>query len=226
MFANFELGIMRNGILVDSIIPQIVHDKGLLRVSSSSSMSEFPVAHLSSKEKTINQKLMLFSKGDLLTIRARKDPNDEFKLIFKGIFHTKKFSFDKKVNEEHLEIIAIHSFYILSRMQLSSIKNYSNISFDNFLFEIVKLAGININDIYTLDDIKDIKINMLAYNANLFRLFKVICFQNNLSVDFNIDNTVKIEYREDKLKRILGQKPVVTLTDNDILSGENIQTGP
>jgi hypothetical protein len=226
MFANFELGIMRNGILVDSIIPQIVQNKDLLRVSSSSSMSEFPVAHLSSKEKSINQKLMLSSKGDLLTIRSRKDSEDNFNLIFKGIFHTKKLSFDKKTNEEHLEIMAIHSFYILSRMNLSGVKNYSNISFCDFLSELVKFAGMNINDIYIPENIKNIKINMLVYNANLFRMFKIICFQNNLSVDFNMDNTVRIEYREDKIKRILGQKPVAILTDNDILSGENIQIGP
>jgi hypothetical protein len=226
MFANFELGIMRNGILIDKFIPQIVQNKDLFSVSSSSSVSEFPVTHLLSKEKVVNQKLMLFSRGDLLTVQARKDSNDEFKLIFKGIFHTKKFSFDKKTNEENLEIIAIHSFYILSRMQLSGMKNYSNISFGDFLSEIVKLVDVNINDIYALDSIKNIKMNMLIYNANLFRVFKVMCFQNNLSVDFNMDNTITIEFQGDKLKRILGQKPVAILTNDDILSGENIQTGP
>jgi hypothetical protein len=220
MFANFELGVMRNGILIDSIIPEIVQNKDLLKVSSSSSMSEFPVAHLSSKEKVVNQRLMLFSKGDLLTVRARKDSDDEFKLVFKGVFHTKKFSFDKKTNEEHLEIMAIHSFYMLSRMNLSDIKNYSNISFCDFLSVLVKFIGLNMNDIYIQANIRNIKINMLAYNTNLFRMFKVICFQNNLSIDFNMDNTIKIEYREDKLKRILGQKPVATLREDDMLSGE------
>jgi hypothetical protein len=125
--------------------------------------------------------------------------------------------------ETELKISAIHSAFKLTFVQFKGIKSYNNISFDDFLTEIANIIDIKPDEISVSDEIRRINIRLISCNANIFRIFKDVCLQNNLSVEFGTNNTILIEYANDKAKRILGQDPVVTLTPNDILSMSNTE---
>jgi len=224
MLANFRLAIIRNNQEICNIIPKMAEDKkDLSNFNITSSISEFPIANLTSKTEEINKLLMTFSKNDFLEISVRNSENDGFKSYFKGVFMTKHFSYNKNPDETELKISAIHSAFKLTFIQFKGIKSYNNICFNDFINEIANIIDIKSDDILVSDEIKKINIRLISYNTNIFRMFKDICLQNNLSVNFEMNNTILIEYAKDKAKRILGQRPVFTLTQNDILSMSNTE---
>jgi hypothetical protein len=222
MDADFRIAIIRNDEEICSVIPKtnenIEYDKDLYKFEVSNSVSKFPIANLCSKAEEINNTCITFAKNDFLSISVKKNVNDDFQPFFKGIFLTKNLSYNKDPEETELKISAIHSFFKLSLIQFKDIKSYNNICFCDFITEISNLVNIKSNEISMPDEIKKINIRLISYNANVFRIFKDICLQNNLSVDFEMNNTVNIEYADDKAKRIFGQKPSFTITQDDILS--------
>ena len=224
MSADFKLNVIRNNQEIGNIVPSIEEYKeDLFNLKISSSVSKFPIANLFSKSIEINKLFMTFSKNDFLGISTRINMNDDFKPFFKGVFMNKNIKYTKDTNETELTISAIHSAFKLTYIQFNDIKSYNNIRFDDFLNEIANIIDIKPNDILASDDIKKINIRLISYNTNIFRIFKDICLQNNLSVNFEMNNTILIEYAKDKVKRILGQEPVVTLTQDDILSMSNTE---
>jgi hypothetical protein len=227
MDADFRLAIIRNDQEICSIVPQIKEDKehkqDIYKLNVCSSVSAFPIADLSSKVKEINDTCITFAKNDFLSISVKKNTDNDFSPFFKGIFLSKNLSYNKDSKETELKISAIHSFFKLSLIQYKDIRSYNNIYFSDFITEIANLVNIRPNEISMSDVMRKINIRLMSYNANIFRLFKDICLQNKLSVDFGMNNTVNIEYADEKTKRIFGQKPVATLTPDDILSMSNTE---
>jgi hypothetical protein len=223
MLAKFKLAVIRKDEEICSIVPEIIEGKDLFKITASSSLTEFPIANLNSRTEKINKLFMTFSKNDFLSISNKKNENDNFEPFFKGIFLNKHINYSKNTNETELKISAIHSFFKLTLLQFRDIKSYNNILFNDFLTEITNIIDIRPDEISVSDEIKKINIRLISYNTNVFRIFKDICLQNNLSVDFGMNNTINIEYINDKTKRILGQKPVFTITQDDILSMSNTE---
>lgn len=219
---EINLIIIRNDNLVGSVIPQYIEGVNDFQLTTKSSVREFPTASFKSQNPQINQLFMSFSKNDILKINMKKDEIEEYIPLYEGIFYKKNINFQKEANNLTIEIEAIHSFYKLSLVNLAGIKKYEKITFIEFIVNLMDLANIK-SKLYIADDIKNQLIHGLSQNVNAFRLLKDICFQKKLSISFNRDDSVTIENAEEKKKKILGQGPVVVISDKEIISSEHTE---
>jgi len=192
---------------------------------SSSSIYEFPTAHLKATNTEINQLFMGFSKSDIVRISVAKDSsNAPHEIMFEGEFHEKvtKIENNGESMELNLDIRAIHSFYRLSMLTFSSKVNFHNASFKDFIDWLIKSA--NISSKVNIDNILcDSPVNVVSSKTNAFRLFKDVCLIKDAVVTFHSDNSVSIEHKETKRKLIYG-KEAVTLTDKDIISSTSTES--
>jgi hypothetical protein len=217
---EIKLILFRNDEEIGSIIPR--YEKGVndFELKTNSSIHEYPNALFKSQIQHINELFMTFSKNDLLQIDIRKDEIEAPTILFRGVFFKKNVNYQKEGNSLTIEIEAIHSFFKLSQIYLEGKKIYENVSFYEFLKELMDLADIK-SIIYITDDIKRKTIQGQSQNINAFRLLKDICFQKKLSISFNSDDSVTIENAEEKRKKILGQTPIATIKQEDIISSNH-----
>jgi hypothetical protein len=159
---------------------------------------------------------MHYAKKDIIQIFTAHSDTDNYKMLFEGEFFSKEIHQDFKSDAVELNIESIHSFYRLSLYELSSEQNYNDVSFKDFVKDILKISDINI-EVCIDPEIADITIYGTSSNTNLFRIFKEVCSILDATIIFNSDNTVDIKSRDSSLSEFRNQE-VVTINKEDITS--------
>lgn len=216
-----KIDILRGGSIVSSVLvsPESKKDDNSdYQISSAGSVNTFPTLSIKSTYAEINESLMSFSKGDIIRLSVSNYPSDEFTIFFEGEFKKKSIRFDKEPQTLTIEMDAIHSFYNLSMMQLSSSFNFSGMTFGQFVTELTSMAKIQ-SAVYIGQDLSNTKITGLSYRSNLYRLFKELCLMLDAAVSFNANNSINIDYRVNKIESLRSQD-VKTITKNDVITIE------
>ncbi|MFQ2388682.1 hypothetical protein ACK32P_11435 [Aeromonas dhakensis] len=214
-----KIDILRGNTIANSV--QITPEKVRLQdksfqISSKRSITTFPTLYIKSTDSEINQVIMDFSKGDIIRLSILNDVRNNFDIVFEGEFHKKEMRIEKKPESFTIEVDAIHSFYNLSMMQLSSSFDFSGLTFGKFVADLTHMANIQ-SPVYITPNLSDTLITGLSYKTNLYRLFKEICLILDATVTFNEDNSINIDYRSSKLENFRVQEST-RITDDDIIS--------
>jgi len=216
---RFKIDLIRDNKTIGTVEPNkgdIENDD--LKISSTSSIYEFPTASFESFDPEINKLFLSYSKQDLLRISLSNNNLNDFEVIFEGEFNRKETKFDKEKNDGKLflNIHAIHSFYKLSMLELTTVQSFNNITFKDFVHMLVNIASIP-SQIIIEDKLSKELLRGISKHTNALRLFKEVCLLKNAVVTFNRDNSVNIDKRIDKFKEIHSKTPT-TITDKDIIS--------
>ncbi len=210
----FEL--IRKNMVVGTIEVDMSSKEGSLRFEINTSMDSYPMLSLESNHQQLNNMLLSYAKKDIIRCSVALDNSHNYDLSFEGEFYSTQIKGTSAPDSLELNVKSIHSFYRLSLFELSSEKNYDNISFRDFLTDILKIADINI-EVYIEPKIADITIYGSSSNTNLFRMFKEICLIIEAAVRFNINNTVDIKSKASSLREFREQD-VITVHKKDITS--------
>ena len=217
-----RIEIIRNSEIISTITPDQKEGEDDYQISSSSSVRSFPTLSIKSSNPEINAPFMSFSKGDIIRLSVPDSLNREYRTLFEGAFYRKSTKMETESNTLVLEIDAIHSFFMLSTLELSSSEYFSEITFDDFLSKLFDLTGYN-SKLSISPELLNVKISGVSHNTNAFRVFKEVCLMVNAAVTFNTDNTISIDSRAEKLNR-LRSRETQTITDNDIISLESSES--
>lgn len=221
---KIKFEIIRKNFSIGFVEPLDDSGSSDYELSSSSSIYAFPTAHLKTTNTEINQLFMGFSESDIVRISVAKDNNTPHNILFEGEFHEKVTQIEKNGEsmELNLDIRAIHSFYRLSMLTISSKVKFHNTSFKEFIDWLMKSA--NISSRVNIDNIlSDSPVNVISSKINAFRLFKDVCLIKDVVVTLHSDNSVSIEHKETKRKRTYEKKPI-TLTGKDIISSTTTES--
>ena len=210
------LELIRDGIVVNSIEPYDNIEDEIVNFQMDSSVSAFPIFSFQSHNKIVNEAFMNYSKKDIVRCSMARNGNSTYELMFEGEFFSKEIKYTSKPDNLELDISSIHSFFRLSLFELSLEKEFHNITFEEFVKELLEISGINIK-VNISPDIAVVPIFGISLGTNLFRIFKEVCLMIDAVAIFNSDNTVDIEYRKMVLNRINNQE-VVTIHKNDMKS--------
>ena len=212
-----RLEIVRDNIVIGTVSPEIGGDSNDFKISATSSVNSFPTASFESSNPDINSLFMSYSKPDLMRISICSNIEDQFSTMFEGEFYKKQTKYERDTKLT-INVQAIHSFFRLSLLELSSIQEFKNVTFREFVDNLLKLTGIK-SKVHIDTSLEALSIRGLTRNTNAFRLFKEVCLIMNASINFNMDNSVDINSRSERLKLIQTQEPVC-ITDKDIISSE------
>lgn len=214
-----KIDILRGDTIANSVLitPEKVklQDKNF-QISSKRSITTFPTLYIKTTDPEINKVIMNFSKGDIIRVSISNEARNSFDIFFEGEFHKKEMRIEKRPESFTIEVDAIHSFYNLSMMQLSSSFDFSGLTFGKFVTSLTHMANIQ-SPVYITPSLSDTLITGLSYKTNLYRLFKEICLILDATVTFNENNSVNIDYRTNRVEDLRVQKSKV-ITDNDIIS--------
>lgn len=219
---KIRLELIRGDDVVKTVEPSMDESLNDLEFSTGSSISLFPALSIKSSNPEVNQIFMGFSKHDIVRFLVSNATDDSFTTMFEGEFNKSTMKFENKPSKIDLDIQAVHSFFRLSTLELSSILEFKEIPFKDFVRQLVEIAEIS-SKVFIEDNLSQIPITGLSRNTNAFRLFKEVCLMINASVTFNMDNTVNIELRSDRLNH-LKSATVLTITDKDIISMEKTES--
>lgn len=211
-----RLEVIRNNSVISTVILDKKEGLDNYEMSSSSSVNSFPTLYIKSLNTEINTPFMGFSKTDIVRLSVSKNSDNKFTTLFEGEFRKKTTKFEAEPNHLILEIEAIHSFFRLSMLELSSSIELMGISFGEFVSKLMDMANIS-SKVVIDSELSDTKITGLSHNTNAFRLFKEVCLMSDATATFNTDNTVDIGFRAKRLNDIRARK-VTTLTDKDIMN--------
>lgn len=217
-----RLELIRNNIVINMVEPNMEGSTDDFEISTTSSINSFPTLSFNSTNSEVNQVFMDFSKHDVVRLSISSTPDNIYTTIFEGEFNKKSIKFESEENTLDIDIQAIHSFFSLSTLELSSIKQFKGIHFKEFVTILVEMAGIN-SEIAIDNELSEVIIIGLSRHTNAFRLFKEVCLMINASVTFNPDNTVTIESRPKKINNMKNRE-IMTLNDKDIITSEGIYT--
>ncbi|EGU43687.1 hypothetical protein VII00023_18909, partial [Vibrio ichthyoenteri ATCC 700023] len=131
--AQTKIEIFRSGSIVGSKI--LKHDElgeNTYKISSTRSVNAFPTLSVNSSDAELNKLLLNFSKKDIVRVSILTPCSEVFQVLFEGEFRKKTVSYTKEDNKLSIEFDAIHSFYLLSMMRLSSSFDFSNMTFGDF----------------------------------------------------------------------------------------------
>lgn len=193
-----RIEIIRNDVIVKTITLDTKSEPDDYIISSNSSMSSFPTLSIISSNPEINIPFIDFARNDIIKLSISKLPNKEFITFFVGEFSNQSTKFESNHEKLELEIGAIHSFFKLSLVELTSPKEFIDLNFGEIITDLANIAGIH-SKITIDENLSSKKIMGFSKNTNALRFFKEICFIANASVTFNIDNSVDIDCREKKL---------------------------
>lgn len=214
-----KIDIIRGDTIANSVLitPEKVklQDKNF-QISSKRSITTFPTLYIKTTDPEINKVIINFSKGDIIRLSISNEARNSFDIFFEGEFHKKEMRIEKIPESFTIEVDAIHSFYNLSMMQLSSSFDFSGLTFGKFVTSLTHMANIQ-SPVYITPSLSDTLITGLSYKTNLYRLFKEICLILDATVTFNENNSVNIDYRTNRVEDLRVQKSKV-ITDNDIIS--------
>jgi len=208
---KIRLDIIRDNTIVDSL-----DNPDILKISTSSSVHSFPTLYFLSSNNELNKAFMTYSKLDIMRLSVNHGNDNQYNTMFEGEFLKKNIKFEGESNMLTLEVEAIHSFFRLSLLEISSVQKFNEVNFEDFVLNLAKMAEIK-SKIYIADNLKKILITGLSRNTNAFRLFKEVCLILNATVVFNSDNTVNIESRAERVNSIRASEPKI-ITDKEIIS--------
>ena len=210
------LKLIRESIVVDTIEPDMSSEGDYLSFEMNSSMRSYPILSFKSSNRKLNDVFMHYAKKDVIQFYIAHSNSDDYKLIFEGEFFSKEAHRTTEPDSLKLSIESIHSFFRLSLSELSFEQNYNNVSFEDFVKDILKIADINI-EVYIDPEIASVAIYGTSSNTNLFRIFKEVCLILEATVRFNSDNTVDIKSKDSSLREFRNQD-VVIINQKDITS--------
>lgn len=213
---KIRLELIRGDDVVKTVEPSMNENINDLELSTGSSINLFPTLSIKSSNPEVNQIFMGFSRHDGVRFLVSDTAGNTFKTIFEGEFNKMTTKIENNPSKIDLDIQAVHSFFRLSTLELSSILEFKEIPFKDFVRQLVEIAEIS-SKVFIEDNLAQIPIIGLSRNTNAFRLFKEVCFMINASVTFNMDNTVNIELRSDRLNH-LKSATVLTLEEKDMIS--------
>jgi hypothetical protein len=213
-----RLEIIKNNNIVKTVEPSNSKSNDDCNISTNNSVNSFPTLSVKSSNPDVNSFFMDFSKFDIIRLSLSAPPNNQYINLFEGEFSKKTIKFEKKTNQLTLDIEAIHSFFRLSMLKLTSTQEFTGITFQEFVSKLVTMAEIN-SKITISEELSREKITGLSKNTNAFRLFKEICLIVDAGVTFNTNNTVEIDYRQNKLIKLRSSQ-VTKITETDIISVE------
>lgn len=214
-----RLELIRGDTVVNTIEPSMHAGSNDLEFSTSSSVNSFPILSLKSSNSEVNQIFMGFSKHDIVRLSVSNTTDNSFTTMFEGEFNKKTIKIENKPSKMNLDIQAIHSFFRLSTLELSSTLEFKETTFKAFVINLLEIAEIS-SKVSIENNLSTLPITGLSRNTNAFRLFKEVCLMINASVIFNIDNTVSIESRTERLNQIKSNN-VKIITEKDIISMES-----
>jgi len=214
-----RLELIRGDSVINTIEPTMDAGSNDLEFSTNSSINSFPTLSFKSSNPEVNQIFMGFSKHDIVRLSVSNTTDKSFTTMFEGEFNKKTMKIENKSSKVDLDIQAIHSFFRLSTLELSSTLEFKETTFKEFVIKLVEIAEIS-SKVSIEHKLSNIRIAGLSRNTNAFRLFKEVCLMINASVVFNTDNTVNIELRPDRLNHIKSRN-IKTITDKDIISMES-----
>jgi hypothetical protein len=169
---RFEL--IRNNSLINVFEPKMEPGNDDLEISTSSSIDSFPTLTFRSLNPELNNFFMGYSKNDIVRLSVAHDGEDIYMTIFEGEFSGKEMKYASETNCLALNIESIHSFFRLSLLEISSKQEFKNVTFENFVKELMEISDINI-EINISSDVAIIPITGISRHTNLFRLFKEVC---------------------------------------------------
>lgn len=210
----FEL--IRGSTVIDAIEPHTSLEENDLKFGVKLSMSSYPILSIESSHQQLNSILINYAKKDIIRYSVASGNSNNYNVMFEGEFFSTNIQGTSLPDSLILDVKSIHSFYRLSLFELLSEKIYNDISFKDFVADILKTAEINIV-VRIEPKISDIKIYGISCNTNLFRVFKEICLMVDATVRFNSNNTVDIKSRNSSLKEFEEQE-VLTINKKDITS--------
>lgn len=213
-----RLELIRGDTVVNTVEPNMDASSNDLEFSTSSSVNSFPTLSFKSSNPEVNKIFMGFSKYDIVRLSISTSTDNSFSTMFEGEFYKNTMKIENKPNKLDLDIQAIHSFFRLSTLELSSTLEFKETTFKEFVMKLVEIAEIS-SKISIENNLSKIPITGLSRNTNAFRLFKEVCLIINASVVFNTNNTVNIESRSERLNHIKSRN-IQTITDKDIISME------
>ena len=219
---NIRLDIIRNNEIVSTAEHSIPNSMNDFEITSSSGIHTFPIISIKSSNSEINSNLMSFSNSDILRLSVSESPSNQYKIMFEGEFRSKTTKIEGTPKKLNLDIEAIHSFYKLSLLELSSVEEFVGINFGEFVRKLLIMTKIDV-DVVIGEQLSQVIITGVTTRTNAFRLFKEVCIILGAKVTFNTDNTVEIDSRERKLDKIRGRE-VHTLKDKDIISSEKTES--
>lgn len=213
---KIRLELIRGNTVVNTVEPTM--DEGLndLEFSTGSSINLFPTLSIKSSNPEVNKIFIGFSKHDIVRFLVSNTMDNSFTTMFEGEFNKITTKIENKPSKIDLDIQAVHSFFRLSTLELSSTLEFKETLFKDFVTQLVEIAEIS-SKVFIEDNLSQIPITGLSRNTNAFRLFKEVCMMINASVTFNMDNTVNIELRSDRLNH-LKSATAVTLEEKDMIS--------
>lgn len=215
-----RLELIRNNNIVSTIEPVMDSGNDDLKISTSSSIHSFPTLTFKSLNSELNQVFMGYSKGDIVRLSVSNDVDEKYITLFEGEFFRKETKFESEPTSLILNVEAIHSFFRLSLLEISSQIEFKEIAFKDFILEILKLSGINM-EVNIEPDIAMIPIIGISKRTNIFRLFKEVCMMIDASVVFNTNNTVNIESRLSRINHFR-YREITNISDKDIISFESM----
>ncbi|MDO6489399.1 hypothetical protein Q4503_17020 [Colwellia sp. 6_MG-2023] len=216
-----RLELIRNNKVINTIEPNMESGNDVLEMSTSSSIDSFPIFSFKSTSPELNSVFITYSKNDQIRLSIAQNGEDEYMKMFEGEFFKKETNSTSKPDCLSLKIESIHSFFRLSLLEISSVQEFKNITFDAFVKKLMDFSGINI-EINISPDIAILPVTGISRHTNLFRLFKEVCLMIDATVVFNKNNTIDIESRKSKINGIRKQE-VINLTNKDIISIESTE---
>jgi len=210
-----------NDDVILDITPSLDKDESM-KISSSSSIVEFPSLQFEVNLKDKYNALYSISDNDMVKFLIKKNDSDMFDTLFNGTFLSKNIKMEKDKVFSNIKMQFIHSFYKISLLQIRT-KNMENITLLNFLNEVMTAANINCK-IIAKDEILSLCFHGKVHNTNAFRVFKEFCIMNELIVIFESNNSISIDFRKSMREKMHTSIPI-TIKQDDIVSmrmNENI----
>jgi len=213
---RIRLELIRGDNIVKTIEPSMNESLNDLEFSTGNSINSFPTLSIKSSNPEVNQVFMGFSKHDIVRFMVSDATDNSFKTMFEGEFNKMTTKIENNPSKIDLDIQAVHSFFRLSTLEISSKLEFKETPFKDFVRQLLEIAEIDLK--VTIEkNLSKVPITGLSRNTNAFRLFKEVCLMINASVVFNSDNTVNIELRSDRLNH-LKSATVLTLEAKDMIS--------
>ena len=213
---NVRIELVRQNEVVGTAMPNRESDK----LTSNSSVFEFPTMQIESDDPELSSLLMGFAKEERLRLWWDRSSNADgsFTLGCEVGFYKKETSFNRKDGQDRLSIRAegIHSAFKLALCELPSERKFNECTFGTFVRTLFELADIQC-DLYIDESLEKKEFDGLTRRTNVFRLFKEVCMFMGASVLFKPDNSVHIEPAHQRLGRVASVEPM-TIDDNDIIS--------
>lgn len=213
---DMRIELVRQNVVVSAF----TLNSDLVKLTSKSSVYEFPTLQIESNDPELSNLLMGFEKEERLRLWW-SHPNtteDTFTLGCEVGFYKKNTRFDRKDGRDTLSINAegIHSAFNLALCELPDAQDFCDCDFGTFVRMLFELADVRC-DLKIDKFLEKKEITGLTRRTNVYRLFKEVCMFIGASVLFKPDNSVYIESVSQRYERLSSVEPTV-IDENDIIS--------